>query len=235
MLEEPAKTRIRCITFDLDDTLWECGSVIRGAEIAFYDWIVEHYPRITEHYDRSGLVAHRQAYFSTLEGSRHNLTVMRKQWLAYLANETGYGEELVEDGFSVFWTHRNAVTLYDEVPAALASLRGRYLVGVITNGNADVHHIGVGHYFDFVITAAGAGVAKPDAAIFEAALAAANVRADQALHVGDDATTDILGAMEAGMHTVWVNPGAKPWPHGPTPSATISTLDELSGVLNTLG
>ena len=225
---------IRCITFDLDDTLWDCSSVIRDAETAFYEWVTEHYPRISETYDREAMVAHRLVYFSTLADLQHNFTAMRKQWLACLADEFGYGRELVEAGFSVFWTRRNAVTLYDEVHDALNGLRNRYVVGVITNGNADVRHIGVDQYFDFVITAADVGAAKPDAVIFEAALAAAGVSADQALHVGDDPTFDVLGALEAGMHTVWVNPAAEPWPHGPEPSATIRALDQLAAVLDAL-
>jgi putative hydrolase of the HAD superfamily len=104
-------------------------------------------------------------------------------------------------------------------------------VGAITNGNADVHYIGIGHYFDFVITAAGAGVAKPKAEIFHAALDAAGVQACHAVHVGDDPERDVQGANAVGMRSVWVNVKAAPWPGGRPPDAEIRTLDELQPLL----
>ena len=108
-------------------------------------------------------------------------------------------------------------------------------MGAITNGNADVHYIGIGHYFDFVVTSAGAGAAKPSRAIFEKALDHAEVPASQAVHVGDDPITDIRGAREAGMRTVWFNPAGDPWPSGPRPDAEINSLRRLGQALSALG
>ena len=39
---------IDCITFDLDDTLWECDSVIARAEEALFEWLRQNMPRVTE-------------------------------------------------------------------------------------------------------------------------------------------------------------------------------------------
>ena len=222
---------LRCVTFDLDDTLWECGPLLSAAEAAFYDWITCHYPRISERYDRVELVAHRRGYFQRYPEMEHDFTCLRRRWLRHLAESFGYGTQLEEQGFRVFWEHRNAVTLFEEVHAVLDGMRERYAVGAITNGNADVHHIGIGHYFDFVITAADAGAAKPKAEIFHAALAAAGVEARHAVHVGDDPKRDVQGANAVGMRTVWVNVNATPWPGGPPPDAEIRTLDELEPVL----
>jgi putative hydrolase of the HAD superfamily len=222
---------LRCVTFDLDDTLWECGSLLNAAEEAFYEWIACHYPRISERYDRQELVAHRRGYFQRHPEMEHDFTYLRRRWLRHLAESFGYGTQLEEHGFRVFWEHRNAVTLFEEVHAALDGMRERYAVGAITNGNADVHHIGIGHYFDFVITAADAGAAKPKAEIFLAALAAAGVEACHAVHVGDDPKRDVHGANAVGMRTVWVNVNATPWPGGAPPDAEIRTLGELQPVL----
>ena len=38
---------LRCITFDLDDTLWETGPVIARAEAHAHAWLETHAPRIT--------------------------------------------------------------------------------------------------------------------------------------------------------------------------------------------
>ena len=222
---------LRCVTFDLDDTLWECAPLLIAAEEAFYDWIKCHYPLISERYDLAELVAHRRGYFQRHPEMEHDFTCLRRNWLRNLAKSFGYGTQLVEHGFRVFWEHRNAVTLFEEAHAVLDGMRERYAVGAITNGNADVHHIGIGHYFDFVITAAAAGAAKPKAEIFHAALTAAGVEAAHAVHVGDDPKRDVHGANAVGMRTVWVNVNALPWPGGPPPDAEIRTLAELELVL----
>lgn len=223
--------RLRCVTFDLDDTLWECGPILLAAEEAFYDWIGAHYPTITERYSLVELVGHRREFFRRFPELQHDLTHLRKRWLHHLAESFGFGPELVDPAFRVFWEHRNAVTLFEEAHTVLDGMRERYAVGAITNGNADVHHIGIGHYFDFVITAADAGAAKPEPEIFHAALAAAGVDAQHAVHVGDDPKRDVHGASRVGMRTVWINVDGKPWPGGPPPDAEIRTLDELEPVL----
>ena len=161
---------IHCVTFDLDDTLWECGSVLAQAEKTFYDWVGRDYPRITERFSMELLYVHRREYFSARPELRHDVTRLRKEWLSQLASECWYGRDLVDAGFEVFWKARNEVEVFAEAREILGRLSPRYRVGAITNGNADVEQIGIGHLFDFVVTAATAGAAKPDPRIFLRAL-----------------------------------------------------------------
>ena len=42
---------IKCITFDLDDTLWKIEPVIIEAEINFNNWLKQNYPIIAENHD----------------------------------------------------------------------------------------------------------------------------------------------------------------------------------------
>ena len=49
------------------------------------------------------------------------------------------------------------------------------------------------------------GIAKPNPEIFRLALEKMGVKAEEALHVGDDPVTDILGAHQVGMKTIWLN------------------------------
>jgi putative hydrolase of the HAD superfamily len=220
---------IRCITFDLDDTLWDCAPVIEGAERRFYHWLTEHYPRICERFSPEGLIEHRKDWFGQNPDLHHDMTHLRKRWLSVMARESGYDEGLVEPAFRVFWEARNQVCLYDDVLDTLEQLRGRFVLGSITNGNADVHHIGIGHYFDFSITAAGAGVAKPHPAIFTAALDEAGVSAREALHVGDDPQRDVVGAARVGLRTLWVNPRGLPTPEGCRPDGVVRRVGEIPG------
>ena len=225
---------IACVTFDLDDTLWEVGPVIMRAEARFYDWLAERCPRVTDAHSVEQLTAHRRRFMQRFPDERHDLTGLRKRWLQHVFETFGYDESTVEDAFRVFWEHRNAVELFDEVPEAMASLRERYALGVITNGNACVDFIGIGHWFDFVVSAERAGAAKPEPRIFEAALECAGVDAGRVVHVGDDPENDVRGAARAGMRTVWVNPRLAPWPGGAAPDAVVSSVGELPEALERL-
>jgi FMN hydrolase / 5-amino-6-(5-phospho-D-ribitylamino)uracil phosphatase len=54
-----------------------------------------------------------------------------------------------------------------------------------------------------------------------------DVAAEDVLHVGDDATLDALGALNAGMQAAWVNRSDHLWPHEQMPHVTITNLTEL--------
>ena len=47
------------------------------------------------------------------------------------------------------------------------------------------------------------------------------------LHVGDDATLDALGALNAGMQAAWLNRADHLWPHEAQADVTVSNLREL--------
>ena len=223
---------ISCITFDLDDTLWESAPVLANADAKFYEWIMRTCPEIARTLSYDALVAHRRAHHASIPGVRHDLTRARVLWLESLLREWGYGPELAETGFQVFRKHRNAVTLFDDVPRVLGTLGRRYAIGAITNGNANVHEIGIGHHFDFVVTPAEAGAAKPDSAIFELALDTAGVSPEGVVHVGDDPVRDVAGATAIGLRTVWMNPDGRPWPGERRPDAEIRSLDSLLAVID---
>lgn len=227
-------TTIRCITFDLDDTLWDCWPIIKKAEQAMYDWLNMHFPRITSHRDFDTLLQHRIQFVKDRPDSHHNLTQLRKDWLCQLAQEHDYNEQACAEGYQVFWLARNNVIFLDGILDTLERLGADYTLGVITNGNADVAHIGVGHLFDFSIKSEDAGVAKPHPDIFHLASEYAQVPASQILHVGDDPISDIKGAQDVGMKTLWVNYAQKDWEHEHHPDARIHHQDDLEGAIRSL-
>lgn len=55
---------------------------------------------------------------------------------------------------------------------------------------------------DGVVSSAVAGAAKPDRAVFEAALALAGTPAEEAVHVGDSPDHDVAGARAAGLGAI---------------------------------
>ncbi len=224
----------RGITFDLDDTLYDNVPVLQRAEQAVHDWLAEHYPRLAARYDPPGLRELRRALAVAQPGLRHDVTTLRKRAIALAARTVGYGEEVAEHAFAVFWEARNQVELYEEVRPVLAGLRGRYTLGALTNGNADLGRIGLAPLFDFALSAGAVGASKPEPPMFLEALRRIGAGPEATVHVGDDPVADIGGAKAVGMRTVWVNRHSHPWPGGDPPDAEIRGLGDLLGVLAAL-
>jgi putative hydrolase of the HAD superfamily len=88
------------------------------------------------------------------------------------------------------------------------------------------------HLTDGVMASAMAGAAKPDAALFEAALELAGCDASEAIHVGDSLENDVAGAMAAGIAPVLVaRDGADGDTHVPRGVPVVRSLVELVGAL----
>ena len=224
--------KIECITFDLDDTLWECAPVIFRAEAVFYDWLSANFPVIARDFNLDTLTAHRRRIFAEYPHKSHDFSWLRKRWLRHLAEEYGCDRSLSETGFGVFLAARNDVTMFEGVTGLLSRIKQHYRCGSITNGNADVNLVGLGDYFDFEITASGAGAAKPNPRIFAAAIDAAGVPAESILHIGDDPERDVRGALQQGMLAGWINPGGAEWPGDDPPPLELRHVTDLFGYLS---
>jgi 2-haloalkanoic acid dehalogenase type II len=203
---------IRAITIDLDDTLWEIHPVIHRAERRLYEWLGEHYPRITAKFSRAAILAQRMAVADEFPEHNHDYTFMRRTVIGRLGVAADYGDGLVDDAMEVFDRVRNDVQLFPEVRPALAALRKEYVLVAVTNGNADLQRIGIDDLFHEFVSARTAGAAKPAKKIFDAAVQAGGADVTQTLHVGDHPEFDVHGACAAGLHTVWVNRSGKRWP-----------------------
>lgn len=123
---------------------------------------------------------------------------------------------------------------------ALAALKRRRLkLGLICNTGRTpgsvlrrlLESFGILRRFNVALFSDETGVRKPDPAIFRQALAALAVQPAAAVHVGDNAVTDVGGAMAAGMQAVWVQRPDQPQPEC---LATIGSVAELPEVLKSL-
>ncbi len=105
-------------------------------------------------------------------------------------------------------------------------------VGVVSDVDTDEGHriletFGVRDHFDAITTSEAVGRTKPDPAMFETALSAADVDPDRALMIGDRYDHDVAGAKELGLDTVAY--GADDGP------AVDYTVEELRAVLEIVG
>lgn len=226
-------TIIKAITLDLDDTLWPVWPAIERAEAALDKWLNRHAP-MTAALFANPTARHdiREQIVRTRPDLKHNLSAIRREAIRLALYRSKENPLLAEDAFEIFFAARHEVTLYDDALLALEFLSARYPVVALSNGNADVHRVGLGRYFHAAVSAREAGAAKPDARIFHTAARAAGVDAAQVLHIGDDAHLDGVGALRAGMQTVWLNREGTAWPHDDhAPHATVASLHELHRLL----
>jgi putative hydrolase of the HAD superfamily len=118
---------------------------------------------------------------------------------------------------------------YPEVPDVLARLRaGGARLAVVSNWDVSLHDVlertGLRPLVDAVVISAELGVAKPDPAIFRAALDRLGAAPDGAVHVGDSLEHDVAGARAAGLEAVLVARNGAAAPDG---VRTVASLTEL--------
>ena len=157
----------------------------------------------------------------------HDLSGLRRETIRRALVEAGDDPALAESAFEHFFEARQHVDLYEDSLDALSSLAARYPLVALSNGNADVHRVGLGQHFHAAISAQAFGVAKPDPRIFIEAARLAGVSAADVLHVGDDPHLDVVGARAVGMQCAWINRHDQTWPDGSDPPHTFSTLRDL--------
>jgi putative hydrolase of the HAD superfamily len=100
--------------------------------------------------------------------------------------------------------------VYPDVTPALTGLRDRGLT-LIAVSNWDyalprvLERCGLDGLLDATVTSAGTGSRKPDPGIFQAALELAGCEPGEALHVGDTAEEDVMGARAAGIRPLLID------------------------------
>ena len=139
--------------------------------------------------------------------------------------EVGYKATLLEqvervlragDRFDALLAHRISERFLQESLVCLArnmilleELSRRYRLGIVSNfyGNLEFlcQEIGYAELFVTVIDSARIGIAKPNAAIFEAALQKLDCPPEQAILIGDNPLRDMAPAKALSMPHIWLN------------------------------
>ncbi|MCA0173228.1 HAD family hydrolase [Bacillus sp. RAR_GA_16] len=114
--------------------------------------------------------------------------------------------ELLDDYLRHFRQHCQP---FDGLLEMLEALKNRgYNLGIITNGKTafqlgNIRALGIEVYFDTIVISEEEKVKKPESTIFERALERMNLKAHEAIFVGDHLTNDVKGAKDVGMRAVW--------------------------------
>ncbi len=232
MMDE--RPNITTITFDMDDTLWDFQTAMENAlavtlerlkEMAQGDAAQEL--TVQRMMDiRDAVASELGEGTTTQEEIRYTAMVRTVEHVGFRAR--GAAEEL----YRLYWEARIAgARPYDDVKGVLEALKGRFRLGIISNGNNTPQMVGMDDVFDFIVFAHECGCPKPDPRIFEFALAKFGDEPGQVMHVGDNLRSDVLGANDYGAISVWLNRDGASNDTGIVPAWEITGLAELLDIV----
>ena len=201
------------LTFDCYGTLidWEAGllaalrDALPGTDEVRDDALLEAYAGHEAEAERPPYRSYREVLATGLRGVAADL-----------------GLEVADDAVARFSESVRDWPAFPDSAEALARLRGRYRLGVITNCDTDLFAASnekLGVTFDWVVTAALARSYKPALTGFELAFETIDVPRERILHVAQSLFHDHVPAKQLGLTSVWIDrrhdrPGA-----GATPQA----------------
>jgi putative hydrolase of the HAD superfamily len=227
----------RCILFDLDHTLWDFETnshqtlhelylhhklEARGVSSfeEFYAAFVDINTRLWELYDQ-GKIDRNTIRFERFHGILSRLGI----------EDTALSLQLSDE--YVMQSPKKS-GLIPHTLEVLEYLYPRYPMTIITNGFEEIQYTkltssGIAPYFKNVVTSARAGYKKPSKEIFEFALSEGGFAAHEAVMIGDNLLTDIGGAHNAKVDTIFFNPTKVS--HAGSPTYEIHELKQLIDIL----
>lgn len=161
-------------------------------------------------------------------------------WRAALA-ECGVKDEPLALKLAALFPHEknDRTSVYEGAREVVDEMARQYRVGMITNGVPDLQHEKmrrsrfVGR-FDPLVISGELGIGKPDARVFEHLLGRADVKAANAVMVGNSLVSDIAGARNAGVASVWINHDGISAPADCRPTVEIRGIRELPSAIQML-
>lgn len=120
-------------------------------------------------------------------------------------------DKRVQEAVKVFMdAFVDSLTIDNYLTQILEQLHKKYKLAIVSNmsfaeaGFQSLRKFDIAKYFDAIIMSGNVGWRKPSPKIFQKALKALDVKAEEAVFIGDSLRADIEGAKQLGMKTVLV-------------------------------
>lgn len=227
MIMKPAKTPVKAVLFDLDNTLIDFWKMKKAASRAALDAMI-----------RAGLRTDKRKAWTVLNRLFDRYGIENQSIFDIFLKEVtgGVDVRLLAAGVVAY---RRAKELnmrpYPNVAATLRRLRRRGLkLAIVTDAPrfqawSRLFGLGLEKYFDIVVALEDTGRKKPSIMPFKAALAKLCVRPEEAAMVGDSVDRDVAGARRLGMRTVLAKYGHA-WKDAGNARAD-HEIDDIRGIL----
>lgn len=208
------------VFFDLDDTLWNFTANSALSLKKLYE-ISPILRKLFKNIDDFIEIYHKNNSLLWLLYSRGEVTTRQlkeERWRRTLATRqfevlTAVCEELERNYLDILARQKEMIP---GVIDMLENLSKHFILAILSNGFSSTQYSklansGIGKYITRTIVSEEIGINKPDKALFSYAIRETGAQAPF-LMVGDNAETDVLGAMNAGWNAIWYNPKRNPFP-----------------------
>lgn len=204
----------RAIFFDMDDTLLDTSG---GVAESWRTVCQAFAPELgCDPGDLNTAIRHQMMEFwkdeAAVEHWRTRLHDARTHNVRQALAAKGLNPELAPRISHGYWEEQsNRMKLFDDALETLDRLRDAgFRLGLLTNGPAEMQRWKLARFpiaerVDVVVIEGEFGYGKPDARVFQHALASVGADPQQAWHVGDNLYADIRGAQGAGIHATWIH------------------------------
>ncbi len=187
--------KYRCVVFDLDDTLYLERDYVRSGFRAVGEWVRERWgePRFSE-----------LAWRHFLEGVRGTIFNRALEDLGLPADP-----EVISEAVRVYREHVPDIALLPDARECLQRLRGRFFLGVITDGplvsqRRKAEALGLPRLVDHILYTAelGEGFGKPHPRAFEEMQRRAGVRGERCVYIADNPRKDFIAPRQLGWGAI---------------------------------
>ena len=189
-----------------------------------------------------------EGLWSRFGGDNPNMKTLRKwapfyqrqSWANALSEFDIKDESLPQLLSETFQSHRRQLHIvYSDVEGVLKQLQQSYKLALVTNGSSDLQReklegSRLGRYFDIVIISGDLGIRKPDPRIFSTVIDRLGVSVEMAVMVGNSLESDIAGAQQVGIKSVWLNRDGKKDDDSVQADHEIANLSKLQAMLNNM-
>lgn len=208
-LKQTPKPKV--ISFDLDNTLYDCETVLRQAEIWFAGYLSDKY-RLgsgkSSDYRFWGDI--KRLCLKAKPELVHDVTALRAYGLIAAFDVLKLKLSL-DEAYAlaeVFRVKRSQGHVCNTIKEFLVRLKEKYPICLLSNGNCNLEILGLDEIFleDFRPNLQGVK-SKPFPDLYYKCAEYYGVDVGDILHIGDDPITDVNGAVDAGCMCAWVYKG----------------------------
>lgn len=230
----------QAISFDLDDTLYSNHPIMQATDkkmSAYFKRVLADYGIDTAKasYNFRFWFPYRQQAILHWPHLKHDVGLLRQK--SYLLGALALGlksteaEEFANAALNYFVVQRSDFSLPQKTHDFLAALQRKIPLVAITNGNVDTDKINIAQYFAHHFHASIENRLKPDADMFTKTCSALNINTQQLLHVGDCGKNDVIGGINAGCQTAWLNKYQVGKPLTVLPTLMLDEVEQLLSIV----
>lgn len=228
----PQKT-YQWLLFDADGTLFDFA---QAESQALSTTLASFGLQIQPHHFQIYHAINRRVWQAFERGEITAATLRQQRSADFIA---AIGLDVSVQQFTQTYLHRlgQQTMLLDGAEQVIQALSPAYALMLITNGLKEVQRArwaasSLRPYFSDIVISDEVGVAKPDPRIFDVAFTQMdNPPRSQVLMIGDSLSSDILGGVQYGLDTCWLNRQEKPAPDHLPIRYEIHQLRELLEIL----